>query len=265
MKDKRFNCEYCTSKFTEKKNMLRHMSTCKSRNKKSDSDTSANNGNELILTKALVEQLKEQNELLKQQLMLSTVNHIVNNNGSINTGTVINNNVNVVTFNVLDKLDINDHLSKELGIEKAQNYIKSMLYRKLDGELDCFIKIYLQGSPEKWSIRCLDSKKLHFQIIQKDGKVIDDIGGNEIYKSFTNNLIDTYTRASNNNLNSALSVIKHCSDDEERENMTAERDNILDQFDMRAALDRCIMMRKKGSGPFMTQLAIYMKNQYKTK
>ncbi len=267
MKDKVYECEYCSATFTTNRSKNRHINGNKCKN--GECVTLKVTKDEMVKMEALLKQMKEIEKVgiintVNNNNITNAVNHINNNidnntiinDNSINNNNNNNNNITINIINVLEKVDIMGVLTKEMGKRQALEYIKSVLYRKIDGEMDCFKKFYLpEGNPEEWRIRCIDKTRLNFEIIGENGEVINDIGGIKISNAFRENMTNAYMGATIETTEEIKRQIKADIDEDIREMKINE---IMNEFDMREATNRCIAMRKENPKLLLQKIFAYM-------
>jgi len=268
-------CDYCSKEFSYKTNMYRHIrSSCKIKKlvdlkikevagetppKKQVKYVDAEDNYEDIQKLADVVRLIEtqQNHISQQQVHIKQQNEqinaladliknkkpeIINNN---TTNTVINNNIVYIT----DQLDYLEILEQRFGTrDKSIEFIKSKLHNKLQGEVDVFSEIHLQGPPHTWPIRCPDKSKKQFYLVQPDNSMVLDPGGVTTHKRFYRNLQTAVLKLINQEL---AKVVDHGVGSDEYEEL---RDSLLDDFDLQTFQTRALEMSSGKPGSFLKHL-----------
>jgi len=187
---------------------------------------------------------KQQNQIdALADMVRNKTTKVVNNDNS--THTVINNNIVYIT----DHMDYLSILEQRFGTrEKSIEFIKNKLHNKLQGEVDVFSEIHLQGPPNTWPIRCPDKSKKQFYLVQPDNSMIPDPGGVTTHKRFYRNLQTAVLKLINQEL---AKVVDHEVGSETYEQL---RDSLLDDFDLQAFQTRALEMSQSKPGSFLKQL-----------
>jgi len=192
------------------------------------------------ITKTQQNQINSLTNIIKQKH--SEQIPIVTNN---NTNTVINNNIVYITDNI-DYLEI---LERRFGTrDKSIEFIKNKLHNKLQGEVDVFSEIHLQGPPNTWPIRCPDKSKKQFYLVQPDNTMVPDPGGVTTHKRFYRNLQTAVLKLINQEL---AKVVDQGVGSDEYEEL---RDSLLDDFDLQAFQTRALEMSSGKPGSFLKHL-----------
>lgn len=161
-----------------------------------------------------------------------------------------------ITDNNVDFVDV---MTKRMGSRKqAVDYIKSKIRQKIDGDVELFCDIYLNGTPDTWSISCPDAKHKVFRIAQPDSKVINDPGGVQIHKNFRNIYSNTLLRLNNRAIFDTISKIPGTPEYEQ------SRDELLDSFELGMIQEKAQELCKAPSDPFIKKLAVKFKSLEKS-
>jgi len=235
--EKKYSCDICGNRFSQKKSVYRHQRTSCS-GKEKQYNVSSKQISKLF---NLIEKQQNQIESLTDMVKHKTIEY----NTTTNNTFINNNNIVYIT----DKLDYLDILEQRFGDrEKSVEFIKNKLHNKLQGEVDVFSEIHLQGPPNTWPIRCPDKSKKQFYLVQPDNSMIPDPGGVTIHKSFYRNLQTAVLKLINQELSK---VVDKGVGSEQYELL---RDNLLDEFDLHAFQSRALEMSNEKPGLFVKQL-----------
>jgi len=185
----------------------------------------------------------------KQQIQIDNLTDIIKNKVpetiDNSTNTIINNNIVYIT----DHLDYLEILEQRFGDrDKSIEFLKSKLHNKLQGEVDVFSEIHLQGPPNTWPIRCPDKNKKNFYLVQPDNSMIADPGGVTLHRHFYRNLQTALLKMINQEISK---VVDHGVGFDGYENT---RDELLDNFDLQTFQTRALEMCQQKSGSFLKQL-----------
>lgn len=179
------------------------------------------------------------------------VNNINNNN--INN---INSNNNITIY-ITDKVDFLQLFTERFGDEnKAINYFKEKISKDIEGDLDVFCDVYLQGPSKNWSLICQDPSTDTFLIKDSDNNIIKDPGGAKLYKNFKNNYADTLLKLSSKEINNVVNDnldIKNTNDFEK------QRDYLLDDFDLSMMQNKVFSLFRASHLSFAKKLKIRIK------
>jgi len=256
-------CQYCNERFATRSNMLRHVrKSCKVKNTPKSEDEQFQMSDLLSIIKKQQEQIdsltKNQQQHIedltkKQQEQIESLTDIIKNktpesieySTTTNNNTVINNNIVYIT----DQLDYLEILERRFGTrDKSIEFIKNKLHNKLQGEIDVFSEIHLQGHPNTWPIRCPDKNKKQFYLVQPDNTMIPDPGGVTTHKRFYRNLQTAVLKLINQELSKVVDVGVGSDEYEEL------RDSLLDDFDLHAFQTRALEMSSGKPGSFLKYL-----------
>lgn len=173
-------------------------------------------------------------------------------NQPINTNVF---NIEKIQIYVTDSIDFVEVLTKRFGSrKKAIDHIRSKIHRNIEGDVELFCEIYLNGTPDTWPISCPDQKNKVFRIAQPDSKTINDPGGVEIHKRFRNIYANTLLRLSNSAIHETLSKIPGTPEYEE------SRDNLLDSYELGKIQEKAHDLCKAPTDPFIKKLAVKFKS-----
>lgn len=161
-------------------------------------------------------------------------------------------NIDKIQIYLTDPVDFVDVLEKRMGSrKKAMDFVRSKVSKKIDGDVDLFCEIYLQGAPETWSIACPDKKNHIYHIIKPNGEgIISDPGGSEIYKIFKSNYTNTLLKISNAYIKETLNL-KIDSPEYEK-----SRDELFDVFDLGSIQEKVCMLSTAPCNPFIKKLSV---------
>ena len=74
-------------------------------------------------------------------------------------------NIEKLQVFVTEPVDFVDILTVRFGgRQKAIDFVRSKVNKKMEGDIDMFCEIYLHGDPDTWSIACLDKKNHVYRI-----------------------------------------------------------------------------------------------------
>lgn len=192
-----------------------------------------------------MELINQQNEKLEKLITEKDTNSKVENNFTNNN--IITNNSNIVY--ITDQLDYLEILNERFGEkEKTIEFIKNKLHSKIQGDIDVFSAIHLNGPPNTWPIRCPDKNKKHFYLVQPDNSLVPDPGGITTHKNFYRNLQTAVLKLINQEI---IKVVDQSVGSEKFEGL---RDGLLDDFDLQAFQTRALEMSNQKVGPFVKQL-----------
>ena len=247
-----YTCDYCSRTFTDRSNKFRHQkyrctaavsytapqpAAPQPASKSQPVKTATPNLNNDIMS--ILSKQNEKIDELRQHLKEQKPQQIIHNN-------ILNN----ITIYVTEKVDFIKILTERFGDEtKAINHIKERMHQKLDGDVDLFCDIYLNGPKETWSLCCPDKKGNLFQLLDVNNNIIDDPGGVKLHKNFRTNYQDTLLRISNKELEKVVNY-KVGSDDFE-----TRRDYLLDEFDLKSIQDKIYDLCQVGHIPFIKKLS----------
>lgn len=160
-------------------------------------------------------------------------------------------NIDKIQIYLTDPVDFVEVLTKRMGSRKqAIDYIRSQVHKKVEGDVDLFCEIYLNGPPDTWPIRCPDKKNRVFRIAKPDSSVINDPGGVQIYKMFKNEYSNTLLRLTNSMIFETLKQIPGTDEFE------TSRDILLDSFELGVIQNKAHDLCKASCDPFIKKLSV---------
>ena len=139
-------------------------------------------------------ELEESVESDGVKVLNKTIDNSITNITNITTNNITTNvSPNIyISLKREERSDILRHLSRELGEKEALEYLLVKLYKGEEGDIDCIKKLYMNGSPDMWPIRCIDKKRLIFELKDKNNVTYVDKGGELLYSELTNMLQNAY-------------------------------------------------------------------------
>lgn len=238
--NKKYKCNYCDKKFAHTSSKYRHQRLrCKSKQPVINNVKTVDNNSDKI------DKIMDKLEKLEDKIY-------VNDSTSTNITNIQNNNI---TIYVTDKVDFLKILTERrfLGDEtKAINYFKDKIAKNLEGDLDVFCDIYLQGPSDEWSVMCQDPNSNTFLIKDNENNIIQDPGGIKLYKNFKTNYTNTLLKLSSKEINNVVDTNVNSTDFQNR------MDYLLDDFDLSMMQNKVFYLLKSEHITFMKKLKLRM-------
>jgi len=266
-------CKYCAVTFASKSTLSRHSNhscrlnpirTLRSDKRKtvphSDINTTINQLSEIPIIKNIqkdnlsqtfikVMETPQKDSIIDILERMEKRLHNIENNHKTTTPNVFN--IEKIQIFMTDSIDFIEVLAKRFGNRKlAVDYIKSKIHKKVEGDVDLFCEIYLNGDPDTWPISCPDKKNHIFRIAQPNSKVISDPGGVQLFKMFKNIYSNTLLRLNNSAIYDTLHNIPGTPEYE------ASRDYLLDSFELGVIQAKAHDLCRAPCDPFVKKLAV---------